>query len=354
MEKRTKRRNKKNIDKTYKYVKYKIYAFALFLAMMSIVSVLNVFRPAYYKTGEKVKFPSFTIEKILNGEYFHAVQTWYEIRFPFQNNLSYEKIETNGTGFLEKERMPKGKILFGENTYELNGLQMIIMPNMNIRKEKMLLEMEKAEIFTPETKMIALTFDDGPSEYTNRLLDILSINGAKATFYLVGSRIDYFPDTIKKMDQLKMEFGNHTFNHKYLTNINAQEEYIQLNSVDEKLMNLVEKETKSIRPPGGKMDDKLSVYINKPLILWSVDPMDWSSKNKELIAEHILEHAKDGDIILLHDLYETTVDAMEIVIPELKRQGYELVTVSKIAETKGYRLEAKAVYSKFPMSIEKN
>ena len=218
----------------------------------------------------------------------------------------------------------------------------------------MLLEMEKAEIFTPETKMIALTFDDGPSEYTNRLLDILSINGAKATFYLVGSRIDYFPDTIKKMDQLKMEFGNHTFNHKYLTNINAQEEYIQLNSVDEKLMNLVEKETKSIRPPGGKMDDKPSVYINKPLILWSVDPMDWSSKNKELIAEHILEHAKDGDIILLHDLYETTVDAMEIVIPELKRQGYELVTVSKIAETKGYRLEAKAVYSKFPMSIEKN
>lgn len=335
MKNRSKEKSHKNVKK-YKHIKYKIYIFGIYMAVMAIISTLYCMIPVRRAENQE-QFPAFTIESFMNGEYFRYIELWYNNRFL----LDYRVFE-------EKGQVIYQKILFGKNTYELNGYQMIILPTVNERKEKMLTAMEEAKRFSTETKMIALTFDDGPSQYTNRLLDILTLHGAKATFYLVGSRIDYFPDTIKKMDNLKMEFGNHTYDHKYLSEINGKEEYLQLKMVDEKLMHLINKKTSTIRPPGGKTDVVPSVFIDKPFVMWSVDPMDWSVKNKNLIAENILNEVTDGSVILLHDLYEYTIDAMEIVIPKLKAQGYELVTVSKLAQTKGYNLEAKVIYSEFP------
>jgi peptidoglycan/xylan/chitin deacetylase (PgdA/CDA1 family) len=97
------------------------------------------------------------------------------------------------------------------------------------------------------------------------------------------------------------------------------------------------------------MDDVPSEYIDKPLLLWSVDTMDWDSRNAEAVAENIRTHVYDGAVILMHDLYESTVDAMAIIIPELKALGYELVTISELSEVKGYTLEAGKAYTDFTL-----
>ena len=329
-----KRKKKKN----YKYIKYKIKAFALFLALITVLSFVYHLLPL--GKNDRMKFPAFDGTSFVDGSYFREVNNWFAYNFPWNNHessgrLSYGKDTT--------------KVLFGKHTMKQNGLGMIFLPSMQDSMESMMVSMSKIKIYSPETRMVALTFDDGPSKYTDRLLDILVENDAKATFYIVGSRVEMFSDTIKKMSDLKMEFGNHTFNHKYLSSIDAKEEKEQLGQVDQAIKEITGKETVTIRPPGGHVDDTPSSAIDKPFIMWSVDTMDWSSRDPDSIEEIIMDNIKDGSVILMHDLYETTVDAMEVVIPKLKEMGYELVTVSVLAETKGYTLEAGQEYRSFPL-----
>ena len=199
----------------------------------------------------------------------------------------------------------------------------------------------------PNKPMIALTFDDGPSSSaTTRILNVLEKYNARATFFVVGSRVDSYKSQIKRAYDLKCEIGNHTYNHKTLTNLSADGVKSELSATDKKVKAITGVSPVIMRPPGGSY--KTNTVRNNtpyPIIMWSVDTRDWESRNATSVVNHIKSHAYDGAIILMHDLYDSTATATETIVPWLISQGYQLVTVSEMMEAKGIQMQNGVAYS---------
>jgi len=182
--------------------------------------------------------------------------------------------------------------------------------------------------------MIALTFDDGPStNATGRILDLIEVYNIKATFFIVGNRLEtssVAKALLTRADKLGCEIGNHTYDHKDLSKLGAEEIKSQISHTDDLVKSIISKNPHLVRPPYGKYNKDVVDTLNVPMIFWSVDSEDWKSRNAETIVNIIKDNTKDGDIILMHDLYSSTADACEIIIPYLLEQGYQLVTVSEL------------------------
>lgn len=190
----------------------------------------------------------------------------------------------------------------------------------------------------PAKPMVALTFDDGPSIYTARILDSLEASGGKATFFMVGNRMNSYQSAVKRMVEMGCEPASHTWNHSYITKLSAGDLIANLNQVDETLRSIAGVSTVVMRPPGGFINDSSKAALAQkgvPAIMWSVDTLDWKTRNAQNTVNVVLESVKDGDIILMHDLYEATADAAAVLIPELTARGYQLVTVSEMAALRG-------------------
>lgn len=201
----------------------------------------------------------------------------------------------------------------------------------------------------PSKPMVALTFDDGPSIYTARILDSLEANGAAATFYMVGNRIGKYPDTVSRMAAIGCEPASHTWDHSYITKLSSSALINNLNQVDAALQSTAGVKAKTMRPPGGFINDAAKQTLAKaglPAIFWSIDTLDWKTKNAKNTINTVLGQVQDGDIILMHDLYEASADAAAALIPELIRRGYQLVTVSEMAELRG-GMQPGGVYRQF-------
>ena len=196
-------------------------------------------------------------------------------------------------------------------------------------------------------KSIALTFDDGPSSFTDRLLDCLEQNNAKATFFMVGTEIDSFPDEVKRMKKLGCELGNHTYDHTDLTTLSAEDISSEIAQVDERLVNLTSEGASVVRPPYGSVNDTVKTVVGTPMILWSIDTLDWKTLDVESTVEEVMNNVQDGSIILMHDIYSTSVDAAEILIPQLIEDGYQLVTVHELASLHNQKLSAGITYGEF-------
>lgn len=196
-------------------------------------------------------------------------------------------------------------------------------------------------------KAVALTFDDGPSSFTGRLLDCLEANNAKATFFMTGTEIASFPDEVKRMNKLGCELGNHTYDHTDLTTLSAEEVSTEIFQVDQQLVELTGQEATVVRPPYGSVNDTVRSVIDTPMILWSIDTLDWKTQDVQSIIEEVMNNIQDGSVILMHDIFSTTVDAAEILIPQLIEDGYELLTVHELADAKGTELTAGTTYSEF-------
>ncbi|MBR1883791.1 MAG: polysaccharide deacetylase family protein [Clostridia bacterium] len=198
----------------------------------------------------------------------------------------------------------------------------------------------KGEI-DPTKPMLALTFDDGPyAPTTGRILDTLNKYGVKATFFVLGTRIDAYPDTIRKAIEQGCQIGNHTKNHM---NLVSQSETVireEINYVVRRLNEEFGYAPTVLRPPYGNRNDLVKAIAGMPLILWSVDTRDWESRNAESVRQEVLKYASDGEIILMHDIYASTADAVEMVVPELLKQGYQLVTVDELLKYKGKDVRA--------------
>ena len=210
---------------------------------------------------------------------------------------------------------------------------------------------EKDESFKAEidkTKpMIALTFDDGPSAHTDRLLDIFKSCGGKGTFFVVGNIIDGRADTVKRIVSDGHEIAGHSWNHRQLTSLSESDIRDQIMSTRAKIYDLTGYDAKLVRPPYGAYNDTVKAVaegVDVSLINWSVDTLDWKYRDADTVYKAITEEAYDGAIILCHDLHKTTVDAMERAIPALLEKGYQLVTVSELLEAKGKTIEAGKVY----------
>ncbi len=201
------------------------------------------------------------------------------------------------------------------------------------------------------TGYLALTFDDGPSgALTERLLDGLAERGAHATFFLCNYRIASYSSPMTRYLAEGHEVANHSANHTALTSLSALGIDKELDATNASVAGYTGVTPTLMRPPGGSYNNTVLEEISKrgmSCIIWSVDPMDWKVLNAEKVAQHIINNASDGDIILLHDLYATSVDAALMVIDELSQQGYAFVTVSELAAIKGYDLESGGVYTCF-------
>lgn len=195
--------------------------------------------------------------------------------------------------------------------------------------------------------MVAITYDDGPSAVTDKILDILEKNGAKATFFQIGSQVESYPNTEKRIAALGCELANHTWEHKWLSSLDADGINYQLDHASEVVASVAGQRPKLMRPPGGFYNETVQAEADMPMIYWSVDTEDWKTRDAEKTISAVLDHVRDGDIILMHDLYEQTAEASETIIPELIKKGYQLVTVSELAQAKGMTLENGKVYYSF-------
>lgn len=200
---------------------------------------------------------------------------------------------------------------------------------------------EKAE----DGPVVALTFDDGPfTKVTNRILDVLLEYDAGATFFIVGSRIDMYSDTLTRIYENGFEVANHTWSHANLNNLSEEEILKEIADTTERLNYYVPVGSVLLRPPYGNANETVRGLAGTALINWSLDSEDWKSRDTDTIIEHVLETVKDGDIILMHDLYECTAEAVEYLVPELIARGYRLVSVSELFCIKGIPLEEGVLY----------
>ena len=196
-------------------------------------------------------------------------------------------------------------------------------------------------------KLVALTYDDGPSENTGRILDVLEANDAKATFFVVGLQAEYYTEELKREYDLGMEIGNHTYEHTDLYGSDPETIASVLEQNEESIEKLIGHKMTIMRPTGGGVDENVIDTVDMPMIEWDVDTLDWDTKDPENTFNVVMREVKDGSVILMHDLYQATAAATELIVPALKEQGYKMVTVSELAQKYGYTLEPKYRYYNF-------
>ncbi len=188
-----------------------------------------------------------------------------------------------------------------------------------------------AAIVNENGPVIALTFDDGPyPKVTGHILDVLEKNGVCATFFVLGSRIEGHEDMLTRMDELGCEIGNHSFSHADLTRLSKADCQRELSDTDAEIRRVTGHEASVVRPPYGYYNKTVMSAAERPLILWTVDTNDWRGKAPGEIADYVIQQAKEGSVILMHDQQTQTADAMEMIIPTLIEEGFRFVTVSEL------------------------
>lgn len=195
-------------------------------------------------------------------------------------------------------------------------------------------------------KVVALTFDDGPGPKTGKLLNQLDKYNSHATFFVVGNRVSRYKSTIKKMNSIGCEVGNHSYTHANLGRSSSKKIRSEIKKTNSKVKAITKTNPVLMRPPYGSVSKTLRSKAGMPLIMWSIDTLDWKTKNSQKTINKVMKNVKDGDIVLMHDIHSATITAGVKLIPKLKKKGYELVTVSEMAAIKGVKLKKGGRYSK--------
>lgn len=203
--------------------------------------------------------------------------------------------------------------------------------------------------YNPDKKrpMLALTYDDGPGQYTQTLLDCLEENNAHATFFMLGQNVEYYPDAPKRMLEIGCEVGSHSWDHQDLTTLSLDSVASEYSDTDNALIEACGQAASVARAPYGSWSQDIIDTVGKPFFTWSLDSLDWSYKDINLDYDSVMNgDLSDGTIILMHDIHEASVEASLKIIPDLIEKGYKLVTVSEMAAAKGVNLQP-ASYSDF-------
>ena len=197
----------------------------------------------------------------------------------------------------------------------------------------------------PKIPAVALTYDDGPHPtVTHDILDVLEKYDARATFFVVGSRVPEYPDCVKRAAEIGCEIGNHTHNHKILTSATNSQITAEISKTNSLVKNITGKAPEIARAPGGSFNNRVKETVDMPLIQWSVDTLDWKHRNANSVISSVKSSTRDGSIILMHDLYTSTAQATETIVPWLISEGYQLVTVTELMQLKGIDMKDGSVY----------
>ena len=181
--------------------------------------------------------------------------------------------------------------------------------------------------------MVSLTFDDGPSRYTDHILDLLEEHGGRATFFVLGYRVEGHRSTIQRAHNLGNEIASHSWSHARLAFLYPEEITRELQSTSEAISSVTGYSPPIMRPPFGQTSERVrtvAAELGYAIINWNLDTLDWRYRDAEKIYNTIMEKVEDGSFIVMHDIRPTTAEAMEKVIPALIAKGYELVTVSEL------------------------
>ena len=195
--------------------------------------------------------------------------------------------------------------------------------------------------------MVALTFDDGPGERTGELLAQLEKYNAHATFFMQGKNIPGKEDFVKKMKETGCELGNHSYDHPQLTKLSADKIANQIGTTNDLIQQAAGSTATVMRPPYGAINDTVRASVGLPMILWSIDTLDWKTRNAQSSIDTVMNDVQDGDVILMHDIHTESIDAALVLIPKLEEAGYQLVTVSEMAKAKGVALQNGEKYVDF-------
>ncbi len=195
---------------------------------------------------------------------------------------------------------------------------------------------EKVVQLDSDGKYVAITFDDGPhATVTPRVLDTLKEHNALATFYMLGSQIDYYPEMAKRVADEGHELADHTMSHKFLPKLSYAEIEAEIQQSNDNMEAATGLLPKSLRPPYGAFNDNVKAIAAEkdlPIIMWSVDSLDWKYRNVDSIHSRVMSAVHPGAIILLHDIHATTADALPGLLTALENEGYEMVTVSQLLD----------------------
>lgn len=312
----------------YQYKSYLISLANLKEENINVIFKFNYQETLTSKINEMLesKYPAFIYNSIIDGkgDMYYLVEN-NQITIYFAN---YNITPTPNENFFIKL-----------NYQEIKDLLAI---NYTLDKEYV---NENIYTLDPNKKTIAFTFDDGPNKTTTiKIFNSLNENKASATFFMLGNRLENNQDLVTEILNSTSEVGTHSYSHKYLTKLRAKKRAFNINEPTRIMTELFNTTPVYFRPPYGNLNDKIKSEINMPIILWNVDPEDWKSKDAKTVVNNVLSTVKDGDIVLMHDIFSSTAEAVETLLPELYVRGYQVVSVSKLAALKGVTLEASKAY----------
>jgi len=205
------------------------------------------------------------------------------------------------------------------------------MQDMKTTSTENISKKEVQVIHKTDRGKIALTFDDGPHPvYTEKLLEGLKRRGVHATFFVTGKNAESYPELIRKEQEEGHLIGNHTYSHLQLTRGNRETFKEELQKTNGILYEITGQKVGFVRPPYGAWDKRFEEELNMIPVLWTIDPLDWCSDDADCITRNVIAKAEDNSIILMHDQYESTVNAALRIIDELQERGYSFVTVEEI------------------------
>ena len=287
--------------------------------------------------GEGQSMPLEGLRVFLNG----SLKDQYDVYYKTAVLGSWQDWVKNGED--------SGKIGVGMH---IDGILVTVVAKGESPKEEQPVQSTNAPKSTVDASkpMVALTFDDGPGKYEDRILAAFQKYGGKGTFFFVGNQAEKYPNVVKRVAEAGHEVANHSYKHENLPKLSQAGATQSLAKTNEILRRLSGQSVSLVRPPYGATSSSVKAALQnqgQASILWSIDTLDWKTRNAKSSINIVLQQVKDGDVILMHSIYAQSAEAAEALIPALQERGYQLVTVSELAKARGVSLQAGQNYGSF-------
>ena len=330
-----------NISYTYKEINENIINVSLQTEIITDKTINRIKTFTYNKTNDKFLTMEDLVQDLDGLDYEvkkELLEKYQDADMDYLSNVSYDYFTIDDENLTLYFNPAEIKSKHDELIYldiPLDSLKLLIDIDKT-EDNDIYLSIKKRNV-SLDDKVVALTFDDGPSKYTNKILDVLKKYDACGTFFLIGNKVDFYGDVLKRMLLEGSEIGNHSYDHKLLTRLSKADFQKEISKTQDAIKKVTGFTPTLFRPTYGGYTNILKSYTDLKFVLWDVDSRDWQVKTKDKIIKNILPNVKSGSIILMHDNHEYSLNALEDVLKSLKNQGYKFVTVSELLELKKLR-----------------
>ena len=330
-----------NISYTYKEINENIINVSLQTEIITDKTINKIKTFTYNKTNDKFLTMEDLVQDLDGLDYEvkkELLEKYQDADMDYLSNVSYDYFTIDDENLTLYFNPAEIKSKHDELIYldiPLDSLKLLIDIDKT-EDNDIYLSIKKRNV-SLDDRVVALTFDDGPSKYTNKILDVLKKYDACGTFFLIGNKVDFYGDVLKRMLLEGSEIGNHSYDHKLLTRLSKSDFQKEISKTQDAIKKVTGFTPTLFRPTYGGYTNILKSYTDLKFVLWDVDSRDWQVKTKDKIIKNILPNVKSGSIILMHDNHEYSLNALEDVLKSLKNQGYKFVTVSELLELKKLR-----------------